>query len=191
MVGIAEKIANIIGGIEPEISTHGRRFFGKMPSGPVMYYHYLFPPAKGERVSTYLGLDAGLEQYVALLEYSNGLMLFDRAIAIYGAGDFVSASLDPGEMTALSLERENSHFFLGRHDAVRLVIGRIDLSIRYNIEMVKSGAVTLRGEDGLEVGYEDLNSGLGEVLDYFQTHTTFGVELRESEIDAIERLLRG
>jgi len=140
----------------PAFAAGGRAFYGKMPQGSLRFYHYTFPPAAPESFSNYRWMGKRVEGYLKLLESSKGLILFDKSLAIYGIGDDLSRSLDPADFTAFSFEGENILFLNGSEKAPNPVVGTIDLTQRYQMELEPSGQCLFRGEDGFERRFDDL-----------------------------------
>lgn len=174
----------------PAFAAGGRTFYGKMPQGSLRFYHYRFPSAAAESFSNYRWMGKRVERYLKLLEFSNGLILFDKSLAIYGIGDDISRSLNPADFTAFSFERENILFLHGSEKAPNPVVGTVDLTQRYQMELEPSGRCLLRGEDGFERGFEDLDEALHAIIAYLQAHLEFGAEAQEENLAAVDQLIR-
>jgi|GEM_PF-6521769 len=177
-------------GTPPAFAAGGRRFYGKMPQGSLRFYHYTFPPAAPESFSNYRWMGKRVEGYLKLLESSNGLILFDKSLAIYGICDDISRSLNPAEFTAFSFERENTLFLHGSENAPKPVVGTLDLTQRYQIELEPHGRCLLRGEDGFQRSFGDLDEALRAIFAYLQAHLEFGTEAKEENLAMVERLIR-
>ena len=174
----------------PAFAAGGRTFYGKMPQGSLRFYHYTFPPAARASFSNYRWMGKRVERYLNLLESFNGFILFDKSLAIYGIGDDVSRSLDPADFTAFSFERENILFLHGSENAPNPVVGTLDLTQRYQIELEPSGRCLLRGEDGFERSFGDLDEALDAIIAYLQAHLEFGAEAKEENLATVEKLIR-
>ncbi|WP_157082073.1 hypothetical protein [Sphingomonas pruni] len=187
---IVTKIESLIKGHSPDFSGEGRRFYGKLPTGILAYYHYLFPPAETIFLESYKGLRDMLRNYLPVLEFSNGVSLYDKCLSIYGIGDLLSRSLNPAEMVAFSFERENILFLNGNKAAPNATVGTIDLSIRYQIELDENACCILRGEDGFSRLFVDLDEGITTVLSYFERQLSFCTDVTDQRIARIEGMLR-
>jgi hypothetical protein len=180
----------LLQGTPPAFAAGGRTFYGKMPQGSLRFYHYLFPPAAAESFSNYRWMGKRVEGYLKLLEFSNGLILFDKSLVIYGIGDDISRSLDPADFTAFSFERENILFLHGSEKTPNPVVGTVDLAQRYQMELEPDGRCLLRGEDGFERGVGNLDEALHAIIAYLKEHLEFGAEAKEENLATVEQLIR-
>jgi hypothetical protein len=183
-------LKELLRGTPPAFAAGGRTFYGKMPQGSLRFYHYMFPPAAAESFSNYRWMGKRVEGYLKLLESSNGLVLFDKSLAIYGIGDDISRSLNPADFTAFSFERENILFLHGSEKAPNPVVGTVELTQRYQMELEPSGRCLLRGEDGFERRFGDLDEALHAIIAYLQAHLEFGAEAKEENLATVEQLIR-
>lgn len=183
-------LAELVDGVEPAFDKAGRRLYGKMPIGALAYYHYYFPPAEEGHLARHRWAGRRLADYLALLDYSNGYLLFDKRLSIFGIGDLMSRSLQPTELVADSFERENTSYFWGSETSTDPIVGLFDLSIRYYIVLTKDGGCQIRGEDGIISSFDNLVSTLEFVAHCFYDNLTFGLPVNDESTARVERCVR-
>lgn len=86
-------------------------FIGKLGAGELSFLHKIFPGCSDKdilEISLAMGFNPSRD-YIAFMQYTNGCILFDNSLYIYGTKSNASRSLLLQDQTAVSLFEEREH----------------------------------------------------------------------------------
>jgi hypothetical protein len=133
----------------------GAQFIRKLPDDrPLGYLHKLYAPITSDGVGK---LQSGFgrnlpKQYATFLAWANGAALFDNSVALFGDVENVTRSVEPAEVTAISIQWENELYSVTESERWQQgwikIGGIVGWDSRYSLELHESGPCAVRGGAG-------------------------------------------